>query len=220
MTEILNLYCERLGPGLWAEPLNALSNLAFVIAAIVAWRRLRGRPAVADLRLLASLIACVAVGSFAFHTLAQRWTLYLDTGSITVFLLAYLHRFLVRRAGLGAPAAGAGVLVFLGVDLGLPGLLSGAPLNGSEFYAGAVLALSGAALWSRWRRLPGGRALSTALLLFIVSLFARSLDLSLCPEWPVGTHFLWHLLNAVVLDRLMCGLSAEARAGAPVGGSA
>ena len=32
-SEPLNLYCERLGPGLWAEPLNAVSNAAFFIAA-------------------------------------------------------------------------------------------------------------------------------------------------------------------------------------------
>jgi hypothetical protein len=25
----IDAYCERLGPGLWAEPLNALTNLAF-----------------------------------------------------------------------------------------------------------------------------------------------------------------------------------------------
>ena len=34
-------YCERLGPGLWAEPLNLVTNLAFLIAAIL-WRRCRG----------------------------------------------------------------------------------------------------------------------------------------------------------------------------------
>jgi len=26
-------YCERVGPGLWAEPLNAVSNAAFLIGA-------------------------------------------------------------------------------------------------------------------------------------------------------------------------------------------
>ena len=38
----LDLYCERLGPGFWAEPLNAVSNAAFILAAaygFVLWRR-------------------------------------------------------------------------------------------------------------------------------------------------------------------------------------
>lgn len=29
MNEFIDIYCERLGPGLWAEPLNALTNAAF-----------------------------------------------------------------------------------------------------------------------------------------------------------------------------------------------
>ena len=32
---VLDLYCERLGPGLLAEPLNAVTNGAFLVAA---WR--------------------------------------------------------------------------------------------------------------------------------------------------------------------------------------
>ena len=38
----LLLYCERLGPGLWAEPLNAVSNLAFFGFAWKLWRENRG----------------------------------------------------------------------------------------------------------------------------------------------------------------------------------
>ena len=34
----LDLYCERLGPEFWAEPLNAISNGGFIVAAWLAWR--------------------------------------------------------------------------------------------------------------------------------------------------------------------------------------
>jgi hypothetical protein len=30
----VDLYCERTGPGLWAEPANALTNLAFIAAGL------------------------------------------------------------------------------------------------------------------------------------------------------------------------------------------
>ena len=40
----IDAYCERLGPAFWAEPVNALTNAAFPIAAWVAWRRWRGDP--------------------------------------------------------------------------------------------------------------------------------------------------------------------------------
>ena len=35
---MIDLYCERLSPGIWAEPINALTNLAFLVAAFAAWR--------------------------------------------------------------------------------------------------------------------------------------------------------------------------------------
>ena len=33
MFEIVDLYCERTSPVFWAEPVNALTNLAFFLAA-------------------------------------------------------------------------------------------------------------------------------------------------------------------------------------------
>ncbi|MFT2588559.1 hypothetical protein ACMWPQ_29155, partial [Escherichia coli] len=34
----VDLYCERLSTAFWAEPVNALSNLAFLLAAYFLWR--------------------------------------------------------------------------------------------------------------------------------------------------------------------------------------
>ena len=33
----MDAYCERVGPGLLAEPLNAVSNASFLLAALAAW---------------------------------------------------------------------------------------------------------------------------------------------------------------------------------------
>ena len=35
---MIDLYCERTAPGLWEEPINALTNLSFFVAAWFAWR--------------------------------------------------------------------------------------------------------------------------------------------------------------------------------------
>ena len=37
----IDIYCERTAPGFWDEPLNAVSNAAFLIAAIAAAARRR-----------------------------------------------------------------------------------------------------------------------------------------------------------------------------------
>jgi len=42
--------------------------------------------------------------------------------------------------------------------------------------------------------------------LFALSVMLRTLDRSLCGGFPLGTHFLWHLLNAVLLYLLLTGL--------------
>jgi hypothetical protein len=35
--------------------------------------------------------------------------------------------------------------------------------------------------------------------IFSLSLVARSVDAAICPVFPLGTHFAWHLLNGLVL---------------------
>ena len=37
-SESIDLYCERTDPSFWAEPVNALTNIAFLIAAYAAYR--------------------------------------------------------------------------------------------------------------------------------------------------------------------------------------
>ncbi len=39
--------------------------------------------------------------------------------------------------------------------------------------------------------------------IFLVSLAFRTVDVASCGSLPLGTHFLWHVLNAVVLYRLL-----------------
>src|SRR5262249_40146827 len=44
-----------------------------------------------------------------------------------------------------------------------------------------------------------------------LSLIFRTVDLWVCPMFPLGTHFLWHALNAYVLYRLLMHLLARVR---------
>ncbi|WP_244476391.1 ceramidase domain-containing protein, partial [Methylobacterium sp. Leaf88] len=146
-------YCERSDPGFWAEPVNALSNGAFLIAAALAAARVRrartgDRPAL----LLSALVAVVGVGSFLFHTLAVRWALLADVIPIALFIYAYFLLAMRRYFGLGTGAALAATLAFAAVNLGLEPALDGltgrstdALTNGSIAYAPAILALAGVA---------------------------------------------------------------------------
>ncbi|WP_366524500.1 ceramidase domain-containing protein [uncultured Tateyamaria sp.] len=68
-------YCERLGPHYWAEPINAVTNAAFVLAALIMWRRSAGLPLG---RALAAVLGVIGVGSYLFHTHAQVWAAIVD----------------------------------------------------------------------------------------------------------------------------------------------
>jgi hypothetical protein len=190
-------YCERLGPGIWAEPLNLASNLAFLAAALVMARRCRGMPAG---RVLSGLLFVIGLGSGLFHSLATVWAGLADVLPILAFVLAYLY--LANRNFLGLPRGGALAvtalfLPYAWATVPLFRLLPG--IGSSAGYAPLPVLILGYAglLLRRARATALGLALGAALL--IVSLTLRSLDLPLCPRWPWGTHVFWHLLNAVML---------------------
>lgn len=86
MNEFIDVYCERLGPGLLAEPLNAVSNLAFFVATFCAWRLARREhvSGVAPFILLV-LLMLIGIGSSLFHTFATRWAGLSDTLPILLF---------------------------------------------------------------------------------------------------------------------------------------
>jgi len=200
----IDAYCERVDASLLAEPANALTNCAFLLAALAVARI---RPPTRELpweqRGQPVLIVAVGLGSLAFHTLANAWTSLLDTVFIALYIHVWLGSFMARIMdwrGRVVAVALIGYLIFgrlLGSVLSHTGI--GALMQGSGAYLPALLALSLAA-WSVSTRAPAlARRLGLAALVFSASLVARTLDLSLCPQWPLGTHFLWHVLNAWVL---------------------
>lgn len=191
---MIYLYCERSGPGLWSEPLNAATNVLFVLAALLcAWRARRRRQV--DSEILAVILGSIGIGSGLFHLFATRWALWLDVLPILAFEFAYLGCYLRRVAGLSAPRV-ATMLVLFGASVVFAGL-EPALFNGSLGYAPALLALA----WLGWdyRRRTGSLLLLSMAAVFAVSLALRTVDLLVCPVWRWGTHWAWHSSNAVVL---------------------
>ncbi len=190
-------YCERVGPGYWAEPLNALTNIAFLVAAAVMWGRVRGMPMG---RAMCAVLAVIGVGSWLFHTHANRLTGVMDVVPIVAFILLYV--FAASRDFLRLPVWGAAVATvgFVPYAVVLTPVFRSLPsFEVSAFYWPVpVLILGYAALLAR--RAPGtarGMVLGAGIL--CLSLAFRSVDEALCAEVPVGTHFLWHLLNGIML---------------------
>jgi len=214
-------YCERGNdPGFWAEPLNALSNAGFIVAAVVALARWRGaRGGKVELVLIAMVFA-IGIGSFLFHTIASRWARIADVAPIGLFMFGYLAYALSRFAGLEWRGVAASLLLFLASGAVAGSLdCGGAPcLNGSLGYVPTLAALLVVGLVMTRRGGGTGRSLLVAAGIFAISLALRSVDKSLCPAvligpgWRAGTHALWHILNALVLYLLLIAAMRHGKA--------
>lgn len=217
-------YCERgQDSAFWAEPLNAVSNAAFIIAALVATFELLSQPK--ERRGLAEgalilIVYVIGVGSFLFHTYATRWAMIADTAPIGLFMLAYvvyaLRRYLelpwllvlLLLGGFIASLHYAGGIQCRPQFLPITAVASARCLNGTVGYAPAFFALvliSGVLLAMRH---AAWRPLAAASVVFLSSMTFRTLDFELCrfthfAGHVTGTHFLWHLLNAVLLYLLL-----------------
>ena len=197
-------YCERQGHGFWSEPVNALTNIAFLLAAAAAfalWRRRRetDHPALA----LIVVTALVGVGSFIFHTVATRGAMLFDVVPIAVFIYGYFLLALRRFFCLGAFVSTAITLLFAAASYFVENTFHG--LHGSVGYLPALGAMIcfAALLWPRTRRRQTAAGLALAALVFAASLTFRTMDGDVCAGFPLGTHFLWHILNACVLWLLL-----------------
>lgn len=199
MNDYIDIYCERLEPGLWAEPLNAVTNVAFFVAALCALMLARKRNAL-DLNsgILISLVIVIGTGSTLFHTLATGWAQLSDVLPILfyqiVFIILYA-RNVMKLGTLKTACLLGGFFATVFVFQQLPQHW----LNGSLGYAPALLFVLGLGVWHLQKAAVERFGLLAAGVTFIVSLIFRSIDMQICETLPIGTHFIWHTLNGCVL---------------------
>lgn len=190
-------YCERTDLSYWSEPWNAVSNFAFLVAAVWMWRRVG---AVFWAKVLCVNLFVIGIGSYLFHTHATNWAAMADVVPIGVFILIYL--FLVNRDFVGLPlwAALLATAAFAPYAAIMVPVLDRIPfIEISDFYWTVPILLFVYAWALRRRALSTARNMVLGGALLCVSITVRSLDEGLCADWPVGTHFIWHILNAVML---------------------
>jgi Ceramidase len=200
-SQAVDLYCERTDASFWAEPVNAVSNVAFLIAAAVAFWQYRARdthdwPVAA----LIALTAVVGVGSFIFHTTATQGTALFDVVPIAVFIYSYLLFALRRYLGLSRALSIALLVGFAALTFAEAALVPREALNGSHAY---LLALAATFVVGLLVRGAAGKLILAAGVTFAVSLVFRTIDNAVCAAFPLGTHFIWHCLNALLLYLLL-----------------
>jgi hypothetical protein len=121
----------------------------------------------------------------------------LDIVPIMLFQFTFLWLYGRHAAGLPRAMVGGALVLYIVAGFWLAEYKEW--LNGSLVYAPAV-----ALAWAvGLHHYLSGRQLRFALLasagVFCVALVCRSIDLMVCRQFPIGTHFLWHLLNGLVV---------------------
>jgi len=205
----VDIYCERLDPSFWAEPTNALSNLSFIVAGFFLWRLRTPRS-----MLMAILVILIGLGSFSFHTFANRLTGLLDVLAIALYLVAFAF-MIPKQWTRNSLLIQLGSVLLLIISIVLAQLLTGylkltLPWLPSGMYLGAWLSLIMYALITQYSNEAAARFLWLAGIIFPVSLLCRQLDMPLCDSIG-GSHWLWHLFNGLALVLSSYGLCLDQR---------
>jgi len=201
----VDLVCERTHDGIGAEPLNAISSLAYFAVPIVVWfvakdHVKRDRPFAG----LLVLMFLVGVASFSDHTLSIQLAHLFNEAATIVFIVAYLVyacRLLLKIDWIPTAIV---VLSLSGLGILFSAWSYGIGARGIGGYIPIWIFLS----YLAWA-LRGSRTLRYFLAgsaAFAAALAFRASDLVVCPYFPAGTHFLWHLGNDVVLFCLLMAI--------------
>lgn len=199
--------CEAIRDGVLRQPANAISSLAFLLAAAwIARRAARVPPERPELLLLAAIVAANGIASFVFHGplgTSFRWGHDLSALSIPLFVV-------VHDAGLVRGIAVRRRLVIVGVGIAIVGaFLAVWPRLLVPFgFLAAVAAGAGefAAFRAGYRPRPGhasrsqvvawGIVLGALALAGLAFLLGRSTSPWCRPGSLLQAHAAWHLLVA------------------------
>ncbi|TSC83249.1 MAG: hypothetical protein G01um101419_79 [Parcubacteria group bacterium Gr01-1014_19] len=187
------IYLERHSDGLFAEPFNALSNIAFFVAAYFLYRLASRHPQDRrwECRVLPALLVLIGVGSLLFHTARGGYTFLCDVlpiGAFIILVMFSLFRWLTNSARWSI----ALIAVFLLIQLAIP---RGA-LNGCLPYIVTLMVLVKITPCAFHR--CGLKAIPLAWLCMALgsAIAFRAIDLVSSPVFPMGTHWLWHIGTA------------------------
>ena len=194
---MMDAYCERVGPGLFAEPLNAVSNASFLLAAWLAWILAKRTGTLSSgVKVLIALGASVGIGSIVWHTYPTATTLILDIVPIVIFIVWYIWLYTRNVLGKGPGFAALSVAAFLLVTyFAMPyaGSLHGAPV-----YTPGLLVVLVLGIYHATAEQAARFTLLAAAGFYVTALFFRTIDQELCHYMTIGTHWIWHLLIALV----------------------
>lgn len=197
LSAYIDLHCERVADGLFGEPLNTISNIGFLIVAfLLAQLARREKITQPNIWFLIALIGFIGVGSAVFHTTARMWAAaFMDNLPIAIWAITFLIMFCKHVLKLSWAATLLLFTIFIAENVIFKMLINKAPDGYVSLIPSVIflLALSGLMYFDKN---PSFRNFFIATLIAVIAVIFRAIDAPLCDAFPIGTHFLWHLLMA------------------------
>ena len=198
----MDFYCERTNEQIFNEPVNAISNIFFIIVSLSLIKILRKNQSNKIYYIQPILIFFIGIGSFLFHLNPNMITLYLDVIPIFLFSLSFIFFFNRDVININNLNNALLFLLFFFLFLFITPKLNYEILNGSEFYFANYFFLTMYTIWLYLKKSDFFQLLLLGFIFFNLSILLRSLDNHICEYFSIGTHFLWHFLNAYLLKIL------------------
>ena len=189
------VYCERTSNSFFAEPINLVTNLAFLISAIFTYKLIKIKNIKDPIySLFPWLIFLIGLGSTSWHLYRSSLTLLFDAIPIYIFLglvILLLLKKLVKNTSLRFGILGLFIVLQIFLTVNFPHLLN----SSIRHIVNATLLL----FLICWAYKKFGKIAMELFLVFLVyamGIFFRTIDIPICPSFVIGTHFLWHLFVA------------------------
>jgi len=200
--------CERFHSGLVAQPANAWSSLAFLVAGLwIIYGGLRRPDARRELLVFGAVVLVNAIGSFAYHGPSPVWGHWLhDVPALGVPLFVAVHDLglvrgwpvpvRLRLFGVLLACVGALLLAAPGATLTLASILIPLAVLGEVGAYRAGFRPRPSDGWSTW--MIWWLVVITALVLAVASFLLGRTASALCrPESWLQFHAGWHVLSAI-----------------------
>jgi len=191
-------YCERAGSSAYnAEPVNAITNIAFFIAAYYLYKLLKTKNLTTKSWLVFPVVlAFIGLGSTLFHVFSTPITLVLDFTPLYLFYLLFLYKFF-KTLNLSLTQI---ILIMIGFAATIISLTIFIPpdfLNGSIRHVVLASILLLFIFISVKHFKHESKTLIHVFIFYAFGIFFRTIEPIICPQFPLGTHFSWHLIMAL-----------------------
>lgn len=192
-------YCEQVA-GFWlTQPLNVITNLAYIIGGVYLYRYVKVNNLNRNLGIILSgLMIALGVGSTAWHSHKSIPTIMMDEVPIYLFILLsifILTKSLTKSFLNTLGAMGLVAIIYHVIFTYIPGA---GVYSGSLKYAFALFVFVALSMLVV-KKYGQEYNFSTPLCIFAIAIALRSVDLYICQYFPLGTHFLWHILVAAAM---------------------